>query len=363
MAAAIAQGLPHGRVAPRKVDVLGCEAALGEVLRYGTPSGNRFVGTTAGIDNAPRISCCLMGVTMVSKNNRPEAEIVARIRAVTASDERSFRGLLQAGGFDLSKDLRFQNLSGLSFMGQDLRGVDFTGANLIGCNFKNARVMGSRFERARLGNIRFGYDQDISLWRSADWDEYATTWIGGDLDDNPAKPTDDHLAEGDLFIDSPQLPLMLSLQTGVRTKKNPHGERIAISRDLISPNLEALLLDSHELRTAATRALYAFAPQTPSAWGVSYRYIEWASKHARQRYRVLCTDEWSGIFDVGGRLHDSARHVLPSLPDESKWEWCVRSSDSDEPVSRQLGFAQPHGMKTLGCLRLVRYLNLRIPLR
>lgn len=166
--------------------------------------------------------------------NGLEAKIVHRILAVAGSEKLSFRDLAIAGDFDLAKDFRFSNLSGLSFAGEDLRGIDFSGANLCGCDFTNALLEGALFCGARIGSISFYNNRNIAasivsaqlanLRAAQDWDKYWRSWQA------PSEGiTDSHLSVGDIFIDGCALE-MIVLPASASLELKDRTSRMGISR-------------------------------------------------------------------------------------------------------------------------------------
>jgi len=160
---------------------------------------------------------------MASGQNRPESEITRRVDAVRSSSKTAFRDLLRDGAFDITRELRFQNLSGLSFSGEDLRGIDFTGANLCHCDFTGALIAGARFDQARLGSLVHGAVHLSSLLQASDWEDckagagagvdnvYYSELSGERYDAYIATDGDWHLPDWSIFQDSVLLPLMVVL--------------------------------------------------------------------------------------------------------------------------------------------------------
>ena len=140
-----------------------------------------------------------------------------RIRSVMDCHSDAFRDLLYAGGFEPAHDLRYRNLSGLSFAGEDLRGMNFSGANLCGCNFENAMIEGACFDQARLGQVIALPGRVISLndqpihaanlQRAKDW----KTSKHSDWERAHTKMPDDHLPVGTIFRDVLRAPQMIVL--------------------------------------------------------------------------------------------------------------------------------------------------------
>lgn len=263
---------------------------------------------------------------MTGKSNRPESEITQRIEAVRASRATSFRGLLEDGGFDLSRDLRFQNLSGLSFAGENLRGIDFTGANLVGTDFTDALIEGARFDRARLGMMTPELTMGSTLEDARDWVAYASGW----RPDNNAPETDDHLPVGALFVDAPYLPHLVVLPS---FKTPSRSYRIAISlggidtaefdfwyqTELKQKDRELLIRNL----TGPGRDIY-----TMTGWNDVVRYARWASHETQKAYRPISENEWEfackGAFEpskdrLGVPVHKANWYVNCH---HGMWEYC-----------------------------------------
>ena len=161
-----------------------------------------------------------------------------RIRSVMDCHSDAFRDLLYAGGFEPAHDLRYRNLSGLSFAGEDLRGMNFSGANLCGCNFENAMIEGACFDQARLGQVIALPGRVISLndqpihaanlQRAKDW----KTSKHSDWERAHTKMPDDHLPVGTIFRDVLRAPQMIVLPvSAIRIQPENHTMlRIAVSR-------------------------------------------------------------------------------------------------------------------------------------
>ena len=231
---------------------------------------------------------------VIGKSNRPEREISRRIEAVRASAETSFRGLLSAGGFDIARDLRFQNLSGLSFAGEDLRGIDFTGANLIDCDFKGARILGARFDRARLANVLTKDWKPPKIDAAADWDEYMLNWVlpETELVDEP----DSHLAIGDIFQDSPRLPLVVVIRSREQLSELNTSHRLAITCSFLTRSWwdqmkASSIQDLQQIRANWSTRTSRLEPDRFELQ--SARQFWWRAGHlARRAYRPPTKDEW-----------------------------------------------------------------------
>lgn len=246
------------------------------------------------------------------KHSRPNSEINQRISALKASSSRGFRELLIEGGFDLANDLQFQNLSNLSFAGEDLRGIDFSGANLVGCDFTDALIDGAKFDRACLGVVQNGMIKYAQLERARDWVEYATN----SADISPERdPGDSHLPIGAIFRDSPLLPPMVILPPSL-TLSSYNTTALAVgidainetsfnlfrsvSRNMVMPSTKEMLKQVTEKSTRMREAQISDGEQ----------YAQWASRIAGCRYRPLFQPArekkvndvhlWLGIEDYWG---------------------------------------------------------------
>ncbi len=284
---------------------------------------------------------------MVSKVSRPESEIIQRIRAVEAANAKSFRDLLQAGGFDLEVDLRYQNLSGLSFAGEDLRGIDFTGANIVGCDFKGALTEGARFEKARLSTL-LSADVD-SLKSAADWKGHVKNWKLNDRN-RPAHGGEDHLPSWSIYFDSPLLPQMLVMPTALECEAHPDGTRLAIG-------MTDVLLGEAEAAVGAGCSIKSLEEDGPRGnalleWQDAQTYLTWVNTHSGCQYRFLYTDEWDAIRDWW--LDENVLDTLFSL--EELPFWCYDGSNQGgalayrEVPSREISLASAN-------IRLVRVLS------
>jgi Pentapeptide repeats (8 copies) len=231
---------------------------------------------------------------VIGKRNRPESEISRRIEAVRSSGETSFRGLLAAGGFDLSTDLRFQNLSGLSFAREDLRGIDFTGANLVACDFDAALIEGARFDRARLGMTRLGAQDSVRLSDALDWPAHVRNWVPAD---NDADYGDDHLPTGSLFQDAPYLPMMVMVRSHTLPRVDGNYLQIAISASPIrKPEFQVYEDRQKNARVWIEDPGYADVGDSQNfktvPWEAVSNYSSWASQEVQRRYRSLREEEW-----------------------------------------------------------------------
>lgn len=236
---------------------------------------------------------------MVSKVSRPESEIIQRIRAVEAANAKSFRDLLQAGGFDLASDLRYQNFSGLSFTGEDLRGIDFTGANLVGCDFSNALIVGARFERARLGMVIKAGVQYAAIEVARDWVDFAMSWKTAPRESTLQDCGDDHLPVGAIFHDAPFLPRMVVIPQ-LSTSDRHGAVRVAVSFDVVSatefdfhkfserPNSDLMRI---ELKRQYTDQRTYNRPTENAVETDGAKFALWSSLSVGLRYRPLFQPE------------------------------------------------------------------------
>jgi hypothetical protein len=148
----------------------------------------------------------------------------------------AFRGVLEAAGYNPKIDLRFRNLSGVSFAGEDLRDMDFTGANLCKCDFTNAPIGGARFGGARLAQVPIAHDHlgssaswplhITNLRRASDWTDFVA--LRGDY--LHAWHNDDHLPPGTIFQDVQPAPEMIVLPTMGGSLSRRSGTHLAMSR-------------------------------------------------------------------------------------------------------------------------------------
>lgn len=227
---------------------------------------------------------------MIGRANRPESEITRRINSIRASTEMTFRGLLKAGEFDIKSDLRFRNLSGISFAGEDLRGIDFRGANLIGCSFEGALIEGARFERARLGVL--GQEDPIGtdLTLADDWAAYKNSWIASN--DDLIGVGEDFLPDLAIFSDAPILPLMVVAPKSWLGDRNSNARRIAASLDPLSnENFSDYELSSSYSAMPPPRAMKDLA-FSDSSWDAVHEYMEWAREISMSEYRAPLYDEF-----------------------------------------------------------------------
>lgn len=236
---------------------------------------------------------------MIGKSNRPESEISRRIEAVKTSGETSFRGLLLAGGFDLERDLRFQNLSGLSFEGEDLRGIDFTGANLVGCDFSGSQVRDAIFDRARMANFLIGPHTFADLQRAADWDTYVRGFLidrlarridrhkNGVAQMMPGDEIDTHLPIGAAFQDVPTLPILIVLPIAGRSSVSGERKRVAISQRPVS--------EGDELKSEFSLKL----KKNPKKYDLK-KYSDAASRQARRDCRLISHRDCQSLLSLCG---------------------------------------------------------------
>lgn len=283
---------------------------------------------------------------MATKSNRPESEIGQRSEAVRSSAETSFRGLLDAGGFDLIEDLRYQNLSGLSFADEDLRGLDFTGANLCGCNFSGAEIRGARFDRARLGNIRDHSVSFADLSRAIDYTDYVLEWKSA----NPGhedEEVDSHLFPGDIFFDSPQLPLMVVLSICMASHSSGH---IAMSWQPVSQLQGRWPSTPPGDRAALLSQTILSDPDVSFSFEDANKYFVWAQRSAHPYYRIPYHHEWA---EIGRQIGDLAARFLGQARAEP-WTWCFENREGGTRVRlRDLDVDAGADVST-GAVRLIR---------
>ena len=256
---------------------------------------------------------------MSVKKNRPESEISQRIDVVRASRATTFRALLKEGKFDVESDLRYQNLSSLSFVGEDLRGIDFTGANLEGCDFKNALIDGARFERARLGTVSKSGMQYADIEQASDWADFAMSWKHLHREITLDECGDDHLPVGTIFHDAPFLPRMVVLPQLSQSDK--FGlVRVAVSLDTVSSSAFhfhklSQLRDVNKMRSELEN-LHKSQGRAQSRADVTdgETFALWASQSVARRYRPLFQPNRENESDL-------ARHIpLTDAWDSYKWE-------------------------------------------
>ena len=177
---------------------------------------------------------------MSRSNAEREREMIRRIRAVVACKSSRFKDILEAAEINPKSGLRFRNLSGLSFAGQDLRGMDFTGANLCGCDVTDALIEGARFDYSRLGQkwllraangFKLVRVQGVLNLRIAkDWQAFTSQRV--DL----AAPIfrTDHLPMGSVFQAAHLTPDFIKLPTLKADTSDTSFSCIAISHEIVS---------------------------------------------------------------------------------------------------------------------------------
>jgi len=246
---------------------------------------------------------------MIGRTNRPESEITQRINAIRASTDFSFRGMLAAGDFDIKSELRFRNLSGISFAGDDLRGIDFTGANLIGCNFKGALIAGARFERARLWC--FDMKPASSISEAADWESYLATWSRPEESDTTDHEM--HLPDWTVFFDAPMLPPMTVVPLNSGKYASGRKTRIALSIKQVDKSHVSASSAMSMVDIATTEERNGSLSLT---WLDARRFLDWSTKATGRIYRTLSFDEL-----------DAIKETLKSDFVERKEYWLLRSGD------------------------------------
>lgn len=257
---------------------------------------------------------------MIGRTNRPESEITRRINAIRASADTSFRGMLTAGDFDLKSELRFRNLSGLSFAGDDLRGIDFSGANLAGCDFSGALVTGAIFDGARLGSGLALSCTDLT--QAADWEKHVEEWSPSSAA-RRSWTTDSHIAAWDAFLDTPKLPLMVALPLRFASRGEGRPQRLAVSR-------RTLTLDDYQW----CEPLRALDYNSLVDWREAQTYFNWANAESSHEFRALYIDEWRYIEavlgDRGENDSDSEDVEHEDSDDDDEFEaWRNRTLSSD----------------------------------
>lgn len=93
-----------------------------------------------------------------------DMDVYKLIGDVLNSESSSFPDLLATANLDPRSDLKYANLSGISFDDLDLSGYDFTGCNLKGCSFKRTKIVGANFSHA-LYHL-------AALQEAADWQQF-----------------------------------------------------------------------------------------------------------------------------------------------------------------------------------------------
>jgi hypothetical protein len=130
--------------------------------------------------------------------NKKRDAAIARYRRAADLDSERFADLCHALGLDRRRDLRFADLSDISFAGADLDGVDLTGARLRRCSFKGARIKGCIFDQAEVGQIGSG-EPTTDLKEAEDYAAFAAGYRA-----SPTAPKDlSHLPAGTLYFVAP----------------------------------------------------------------------------------------------------------------------------------------------------------------
>src|SRR5262245_8109742 len=96
-------------------------------------------------------------------------------RRLAAAETDRFAELCDLAGLDRANDLRFADLTGTKFDGDNLAGFDLTASRLIGCSFEGARIVGAVFDQAELGHVDSGLPV-TDLTTAADYAEFVRTW-------------------------------------------------------------------------------------------------------------------------------------------------------------------------------------------
>jgi formylglycine-generating enzyme required for sulfatase activity len=249
-----------------------------------------------------RHRCTNTNVVALSKKGR-----IAK--AIVDYDGENFRELIELGGLDPSKHLRFWDWSYLNFESADLRGYDFTGALLRNCRFQGARISGARFDKANLAGA--------NLRDALDWREYVNNWIP-DTD----APTDEHLKVGAVFQDAPFAPEMVVVPPGRFWMGSKEGEgddderpqhevtipqAIAVGRYPVTLHEWAFAEDDAEWVKATGRKPRAVRaegwqdgrPVIDVSWEDAREYVTWLSHKTGQPYRLLSEAEWEYACRAG----------------------------------------------------------------
>lgn len=285
---------------------------------------------------------------MIGRTNRPESEITRRIQAIRSSKETTFRGLLSAGEFDLNSELRFRNLSGLSFAGEDLRGIDFTGANLIGCDFSEASIDGCYFEHARLGQIERATLIATNLISTENWEHYQNQYIVRSIGADHLAGS--HLPIGAIFLDSPLLPLLVALPNRHMESTKLRSRVATTAAPLRVGDYRQFAHDSKEGESALPeiQSVYPWALMTRRA---AQLYLAWANRIGPYRYRFPYRDEESLMkfvvdIDQAGWSGD----VL-NTDDRRTTTW---AADRDDPARIAVSMVYHDFGGGYGSVRLVR---------
>ncbi len=285
---------------------------------------------------------------MIGRTSRSEDEITRRIQAIRSSKETTFRGLLSAGEFDLNSELRFRNLSGLSFAGEDLRDIDFTGANLIGCDFSEAAIDGCYFEHARLGQIANETLIITNLVSAEIWGRYQSQYIVRSIGGHHL--AERHLPIGAIFLDSPLLPLLVALPNWHMESTTPRSRVATTAAPLRVGDYRLFADDSQEGKSALPeiQPVYPWALMTKRA---AQLYLGWANRIGPFRYRFPYRDEESMMeFVVDIEQAGWSGNVL-NTKDRRTTTWVA---DRNDPARIDVSMVHHDFGGGYGSVRLVR---------
>ncbi|MEM1345709.1 MAG: SUMF1/EgtB/PvdO family nonheme iron enzyme, partial [Pseudomonadota bacterium] len=227
----------------------------------------------------------------------------ARRTAVLAANPHDTMALFRAAGFDLGRDLRFADWSGVRFDGCDLPGCDFTGARLTGCSFAGARIAGARFDRAEVRREQ--------LRAATDWKAHVADWRRPERIERTG-----HLPPQAVFSDAPFAPEMVVIPAGHFTMGSPESEEYRDDDE--GPQREVRFARSFALgRNAVTFEEYeayckAKRRKKPDdeGWGRGRRPV----------INVSCEDAEGYCAWLSGETGVEYR-----LPSEAEWEYACRA--------------------------------------
>lgn len=230
---------------------------------------------------------------MSGGNSDSERDMMSRIRAVIDCEGKAFADVLKAARIDPKRGLRYRNLSGLSFEGQDLRGMDFTGANIAGCNFSDSLIDGACFDRGLLGNFARQqlYIADIS--GAHDFSTYKKNWKLRKEIELP-EYCEGFLGSWDVFSDSPLLPTMVVLPSDMLADE----ERMAVSCKELSITEFKEFEDWQEHPYNNIFGLPDAFPVLVHNWSSVNRYVEWASKISGREYSTPSEHYSDLLWDI-----------------------------------------------------------------
>jgi formylglycine-generating enzyme required for sulfatase activity len=138
--------------------------------------------------------------------------------------------LVRKAGLDPTRDLRFENWSGVSFRGRDVRGWDFTGARLIGCDFTDALIAGARFDQVEIDwarpRAKFN-PKRTSFKKAADWLSFAASYSP-----TSTRARQNIFPVGLVFQDAPFAPELVVTPAPECQIGTPNSERLALQQEL-----------------------------------------------------------------------------------------------------------------------------------